>query len=282
MSFDASEQQLRQRVNLLVEGVRFVVDVDSLRAHPDTMLGRMFQSGFIESTATGSYDGLVGYGTAHVPSGTTTCEEDDADVDDDDAEEDEEVEVSGTSSVCSGGRTADVEHWMASASTSTSHGVGSGAVSGVTHSAPASYRSHRGSLCGGGCGGLRRSRQDRRRTQRRHRHPSLQSQATNTSTDVCLSGAGVAANVFRVILDYYLLGKMTCPPDVSVRQLKEACEYFLIPFNHETISCSNLRKSTTNEQNDTISYLKICYQNYTHLNVNFPDHEDRSTIITIH
>lgn len=239
---------MRQRVNLLVEGVRFVVDVDTLRAHPDTMLGRMFQSGFRESAAAVSYEGLVGYGNVHVPSGTTTCEDDDEDdVDEDDVEEeDEEAEVSGTSSLCSGGRTVDVEHWMASASTSTSRGVGGGAASGATHSAPASYRSHRGSLCGGGSGGLRRSRQGRRRTRRRQRQPSVQSHATNTSTDVCLSGAGVAANVFRVILDYYLLGKMTCPPDVSVRQLKQACEYFLIPFNHETVACSNLRKSTIN------------------------------------
>ncbi|KAL5102839.1 BTB/POZ domain-containing protein KCTD20 [Taenia crassiceps] len=246
LSFDASEQQLRQRVNLLVEGVRFVVDVDALRAHPDTMLGRMFQSGFIESTTAGSYDGLVGYGNVHVPSGTTTCEEDD---DDDVEEEDEEAEVSGTSSVYSGGRTMDVEHWMASAS-STSRGVGGGAASGATHSAPASYRSHRGSLCGGGSGGLRRSHQGRRRTRRRQRQPSVQSHVTNTSTDVCLSGAGVAANVFRVILDYYLLGKMTCPPDVSVRQLKQACEYFLVPFNHETVACSNLREFLHEVSND--------------------------------
>ncbi|VDK36207.1 unnamed protein product [Taenia asiatica] len=239
LSFGASEQQLRQRVNLLVEGVRFVVDVETLRAHPDTMLGRMFQSGFIESAAAGSYDGLVGYGNVHVTSGTTTCEDDDDDddADDDDAEEeDEEAEVSGTSSVCSGGRTMDVEHWMASASTSTSRGVGGGAASGATHSAPASYRSHRGSLCGGGSGGLRRSRQGRRRTRRRQRQPSVQSHATNTSTDVCLSGAGVAANVFRVILDYYLLGKMTCPPDVSVRQLKQACESMHRILHHARMS----------------------------------------------
>ncbi|EUB54791.1 BTB/POZ domain-containing protein KCTD20 [Echinococcus granulosus] len=250
LSLDASEQRLQQRVNLLVEGVRFVVDVETLRAHPDTMLGRMFQSGFRENAAAGFYNGPVVCGNFHLLSGTTTCEDDDDDdVDDDDMEE-EEAEVSGTSSVCSGGRTVDVEHWMASASTSTSRGVGGGAISGATHSAPASYRSHRGSLCGGGSGGLGRLRHGRRRMRRHQRQPSAQSHATNVSTDVCLSGAGVAANVFRVILDYYLVGKMTCPPDVSVRQLKQACEYFLVPFNHETVSCSNLREFLHEVSND--------------------------------
>ena len=210
------------------------MDVNSLRAHPDTMLGRMFQSSFIESAATSSYEAQMGQ---LLPSGTTTtCEEDD----DDDDELDEE---DGTSSVCSGGgRVIDVEHWMAAASTSAStnsRGATSGVTSGVVpHSAPASYRSHRGSLCGtcgggGGGGSRRRVRLPSHRRGARHASP----------TDVCLSGAGVAANVFRVILDYYLVGKMTCPPDVSVKQLKQACEYFLIPFNHETVSCSNLRES---------------------------------------
>ena len=229
LSFDGNQQQPPpQRVNLLVEGVRFVVDVNSLRAHPDTMLGRMFQSNFIESAATSSYEAQLGQ---LLPSGTTTTCEDD----DDDDELDEE---DGTSSVCSGGgRVIDVEHWMAAASTSAStNSRGPTAVvpSGVVpHSAPASYRSHRGSLCGTGAGGGSR---------RRVRLPTHRRGRQTSPTDVCLSGAGVAANVFRVILDYYLLGKMTCPPDVSVKQLKQACEYFLIPFNHETVSCSNLRK----------------------------------------
>lgn len=246
LSFDASQQH--RRVNLLVEGVRFIVDLDILRAYPDTMLGRMFQSSFVES----SYAQLPASG------GTTTCEEEGEEEQDDledDLDDVETEEVSGTSSVCSGDPTGgtgsssramdDVEHWMAVASTSTAtapRGIG------TTHSAPASYRSHRGSLCGGNGRRTHHSSKLSRLSQRRRQQQH--SQATNTAPaaptmDICLSGAGVPANVFRVVLDYYLLGKMTCPPDVSVRQLKQACEYFLIPFNHETVACSNLRESTT-------------------------------------
>lgn len=214
------------------------------------MLGRMFQSSFMESSYATTTQQLL-----PTSGGTTTCEEEEQDeLDDDDLEDDVETEeVSGTSSVCSGDPSAaggetgsnsramnDVEHWMAVASTSTARGG-----IGTTHSAPASYRSHRGSLCGGN-GRQRAQRSSTKRahtTARQRRH--VQAQQNRQAMDVCLSGAGVPANVFRVILDYYLLGKMTCPPDVSVRQLKQACEYFLIPFNHETVSCSNLRKLPT-------------------------------------
>ncbi|VDD79603.1 unnamed protein product [Mesocestoides corti] len=207
----------QQRVNLLVEGVRFVVDIDCLRAHPDTMLGRMFHSGFLESTAAVSNYDATTYPQQQPPSGTTTCEEE------------EEDEVSPGSSVynaadsSSRGGAMDVEHWMAASSRVV--GEVSGTAHLATHSAPASYRSHRGSFCG-----------SRRRN--------------NAPMDILLSGSGVTANVFRVILDYYLVGKMSCPPGVSVRQLKQACEYFLIPFNHETVSCSNLREFLHEVSND--------------------------------
>ncbi|VDO04641.1 unnamed protein product [Rodentolepis nana] len=254
LSFDGPSQQQR-RVNLLVEGVRFVVDLDSLRAHPDTMLGRMFQSSFMENSYATTTQQLL-----PTSGGTTTCEEEEQDdLDDDDLEDDIDTEeVSGTSSVCSGGPSAggetasnsramnDVEHWMAVASTSTACGG-----VGTTHSAPASYRSHRGSLCGGnGRQGAQRCSTKRLHTTAQQRRRYLQGQQNCRAMDVCLSGAGVPANVFRVILDYYLLGKMTCPPDVSVRQLKQACEYFLIPFNHETVFCSNLREFLHEVSND--------------------------------
>ncbi|KAM7534327.1 hypothetical protein Aperf_G00000110714 [Anoplocephala perfoliata] len=251
LSFDASQQH--RRVNLLVEGVRFIVDLDSLRAYPDTMLGRMFQSSFMESS----------YAQLPTSGGTTTCEEEGEEEQDDledDLDDVETEEVSGTSSVCSGdpasrtgrgGRAMDdVEHWMAVASTSTAT---TPRDIGTTHSAPASYRSHRGSLCGGNGRRIRHSsklsRLSQRHRQQQHSHATNTAPAT-TAMDVCLSGAGVPANVFRVILDYYLLGKMTCPPDVSVRQLKQACEYFLIPFNHETVACSNLREFLHEVSND--------------------------------
>ncbi len=53
---------------------------------------------------------------------------------------------------------------------------------------------------------------------------------------------GVPANVFRALLDYYLQGYMRCPADVAVCELREACDYFLIPFNFDTVKCQNLRE----------------------------------------
>ncbi|MFH4980875.1 hypothetical protein AB6A40_007584 [Gnathostoma spinigerum] len=52
---------------------------------------------------------------------------------------------------------------------------------------------------------------------------------------------GLSAACFRAILDYYHGGKMRCPPSVSASELREACDYLLIPFNAETVRCQNLR-----------------------------------------
>lgn len=52
---------------------------------------------------------------------------------------------------------------------------------------------------------------------------------------------GISATVFRAILDYYKLGMIRCPPSVSVPELREACDYLLIPFDAQTIKCQNLR-----------------------------------------
>lgn len=52
---------------------------------------------------------------------------------------------------------------------------------------------------------------------------------------------GVSASCFRAILEYYHMGKMRCPPSVSVAELREACDYLLIPFNAQTVQCHNLR-----------------------------------------
>lgn len=43
--------------------------------------------------------------------------------------------------------------------------------------------------------------------------------------------------------DYFKNGVINCPPSVSVAELHEACDYFLIPFDASTIKCHNLRKS---------------------------------------
>uniref|UniRef100_A0A182QZ64 BTB domain-containing protein n=1 Tax=Anopheles farauti TaxID=69004 RepID=A0A182QZ64_9DIPT len=52
---------------------------------------------------------------------------------------------------------------------------------------------------------------------------------------------GISHTVFRAILEYYLSGVIRCPPTVSVQELREACDYLLIPFNADTIRCQNLR-----------------------------------------
>lgn len=33
-----------------------------------------------------------------------------------------------------------------------------------------------------------------------------------------------------------------CPPSISVQELREACDYLLIPFDSDTVKCQNLRK----------------------------------------
>lgn len=50
----------------------------------------------------------------------------------------------------------------------------------------------------------------------------------------------VSATVFKALLDYYTTGSIRCPPGVSICELREACDYFLIPFNAENVTCDNL------------------------------------------
>lgn len=52
---------------------------------------------------------------------------------------------------------------------------------------------------------------------------------------------GLSATVFRAILEYYKTGVIYCPPSVTVPELREACDYLLIPFDAQTIKCHNLR-----------------------------------------
>lgn len=53
---------------------------------------------------------------------------------------------------------------------------------------------------------------------------------------------GISATVFRSILEYYKGGLIRCPPTVSVQELREACDYLLVPFDAHTVKCQNLRK----------------------------------------
>lgn len=52
---------------------------------------------------------------------------------------------------------------------------------------------------------------------------------------------GISSTVFRAILDYYRTGMVRCPPSISVQELREACDYLLIPFDSDTVKCQNLR-----------------------------------------
>jgi hypothetical protein len=40
--------------------------------------------------------------------------------------------------------------------------------------------------------------------------------------------------------DFYSVGTIRCPPCVSIQDLREACDYFLIPFDQLTIQCQDL------------------------------------------
>lgn len=52
---------------------------------------------------------------------------------------------------------------------------------------------------------------------------------------------GISHTIFRAILEYYRNGVIRCPATVSVQELREACDYLLIPFTADTIRCQNLR-----------------------------------------
>lgn len=52
---------------------------------------------------------------------------------------------------------------------------------------------------------------------------------------------GISSCIFRAILDFYKHGIIKCPPNVSIKELKEACDYLLIPFDGSTIRSYDLR-----------------------------------------
>jgi BTB/POZ domain-containing protein 10 len=51
---------------------------------------------------------------------------------------------------------------------------------------------------------------------------------------------GTNPAIFSSILEYYQTGVIHCPPHISICELREACDYFLLPFNASTIKCQNL------------------------------------------
>ena len=52
--------------------------------------------------------------------------------------------------------------------------------------------------------------------------------------------AGYSASTFRAILDYYRTGFINCPPHCSVQELREACDYFMLPFKYVFLIFSEL------------------------------------------
>lgn len=52
---------------------------------------------------------------------------------------------------------------------------------------------------------------------------------------------GISSTIFKAVLDFYRHGVLKCPSNVSIQELKEACDYLLIPFDGKTIRCHDLR-----------------------------------------
>lgn len=52
---------------------------------------------------------------------------------------------------------------------------------------------------------------------------------------------GISAGCFRAILDYYHMGHIRVPTAVSVSELREACDYMMVPFGVQTVKCQDLR-----------------------------------------
>ncbi|KAL4645868.1 BTB/POZ domain-containing protein KCTD20 isoform X1 [Arapaima gigas] len=51
---------------------------------------------------------------------------------------------------------------------------------------------------------------------------------------------GISAAIFRVVLDFYTTGVLRCPDGISVAELREACDYLCINFDHSTVRCRDL------------------------------------------
>lgn len=56
--------------------------------------------------------------------------------------------------------------------------------------------------------------------------------------------------VFKAILGYYTCNEITVPYDTNMYEIKEACDFFLIPFNTSTILSENLSAFMNELSND--------------------------------
>lgn len=50
----------------------------------------------------------------------------------------------------------------------------------------------------------------------------------------------VSAAAFKAILSFYEHGRIRCPPNVSISELHDACNFFMVPFTHKSIDSDNL------------------------------------------
>ena len=60
----------------------------------------------------------------------------------------------------------------------------------------------------------------------------------------------VSPEIFRAILGYYVSGEIKVPYDLNMYEIKEACDFFLIPFNTNTIVSENLSAFMNELSND--------------------------------
>lgn len=51
---------------------------------------------------------------------------------------------------------------------------------------------------------------------------------------------GISADLFKAVLDFYRDGIIRCPNHISVSELRDACDYLLIPFESTTVRCFDL------------------------------------------
>ncbi|CAD5211090.1 unnamed protein product [Bursaphelenchus okinawaensis] len=78
---------------------------------------------------------------------------------------------------------------------------------------------------------------------------ALRAQQEKTKTDLVRPNEqdeyevaeGIGASCFRAVLDYYHNGFIRVPPSLSVSEVREACDYMMIPFGSSTVKCQDLR-----------------------------------------
>lgn len=62
---------------------------------------------------------------------------------------------------------------------------------------------------------------------------------TNSSGEMEVA-KGLSPSIFKLILEFYQTGIIVCPASVSVQELREACDYLLVPFNEKTVQTPSL------------------------------------------